>query len=74
MKSSTDVCKGLYIEALTAEIFTKLAPYLNSKTTDGQSTRAQQEIKNIITREYVEKEDQIIPKKQIHKKKTNKIA
>jgi hypothetical protein len=67
MKSNTDVCKGLYIEALTAEIFTKLGPFLNPEMTDGQSTRAQQVIQNIIAREYVEKEDQIIHGKQIHK-------
>jgi hypothetical protein len=67
MKSNTDVCKGLYIEALTAEIFTKLGPFLNTDITDEDSNRAQGKIKQIIAREYVEKEDQIIHGKQIHK-------
>lgn len=69
MKSSTDVCKGLYIDALTAEIYTKISEFLRDDLTDYESNRIQEKIKQIIAREYVEKDDQIIVGKQIHKKK-----
>ena len=50
--------KGIYVEALTAEIFGVLADIIPETTKDIHFLDAQKRIRAIISREYVEKEKQ----------------
>ena len=49
--------KGIYIEALTGEIFGVLADIIPETTSDINFLKAQEKVRAIIAREYVERED-----------------
>ena len=58
MKITIHEIKGIYVEALTAEIFGVLADIIPETTKDIHFLDAQKRIRAIISREYVEKENQ----------------
>ena len=51
--------KGIYAEALTAEIFKALIEIIPLNTSDIDFLKAHEMVKSIISREYVEKEDRL---------------
>ena len=50
--------KGIYIEALTGEIFGVLADIIPESTSDVAFLKAQEKVRAIIAREYVERKNQ----------------
>ena len=58
MRQGTYDVKGIYIEALTAEIFKVISGIIPESTKDIDFLKAQEKVRAIIAREYVEKDEQ----------------
>ena len=58
MQSKNDVCRGVYVEAITAKIMAGISGIVASNVSDIEYLAAQAAVRKIINQEYVEYEKQ----------------